>query len=72
MDCKEQEEVSFEIFNKKKEEWNEEKTTTGFRNDPRDPKSHKKLTSKRKGRENFKPRGRPFFEEYDEESLTEI
>ena len=65
MDCKEQEEVSFEIFSKKKEEWLEEKATDGFRNDASDPNSHKKRTFKRKGRENSKPRGRPFFGEYD-------
>ena len=32
-DCKEQKEISVEIFENKKEDWIEEKVTIGFRND---------------------------------------
>ena len=68
IDCKEQEEISVEIFENKKEDWIEEKVTTGFRNDPAN-KNKELCGGPRKIREgisNKEEEGR-FFREYGED-----
>ena len=66
-DCKEQEEISTEIYNKRKEDWIEESATTGFRNDPSSAKGQRNPNFQNKPRGNSRPRGRgPSFEENDE------